>query len=182
LIGPDAFPCTRAAETGSLSDEVRCAEGHCSAPGGGCDVPPRRPRADGGGISPPPCYARCTVTEVTELSFPPPGAAAGWCPGVPDPTGAVYSRPRDSPFVPSLRRLSYPFRPLRRLQCGAPASSSRRGGIPPPPRYALSTATEVTELSFPPPGAAAVWCPGIRESTGAVYRSPRDKPFVPSLM
>jgi hypothetical protein len=76
LIGPDALPCTRAAETGSLSDEVRCAAGHCSAPGGGCDVPPRLHRADGGGVPPPQRYALFTVTEVTELSFPPPGAAA----------------------------------------------------------------------------------------------------------
>jgi hypothetical protein len=89
LIGPDALPCTRAAETGSLSDEVRCVAGHCSAPGGGCDVPPRRLRADGGVIQPPPCYDLCTVTEVTELSFPPTGAAAVWCPVVPEPTGSV---------------------------------------------------------------------------------------------
>jgi hypothetical protein len=34
---------------------------------------PRRPRADGGGITPPPRYALCTVTEVTELTSTPPG-------------------------------------------------------------------------------------------------------------
>jgi hypothetical protein len=80
-----------------------------SAPWGGCSVVPRRPRDDGGGIQPPPRYAPCTVTEVTELSFPPPGAAAMWCPGVREPTGAVYRLPRDTPFVPSLRLLSYPL-------------------------------------------------------------------------
>jgi hypothetical protein len=96
------LPCTRAAETGSLSDEGRCAAGHCSAPGGSCDVPPRRPLVDGVGITPPQKYAVCTVTEVTELSFPPTGAAAMWCPGVPEPTGSVYRRPRDTPFLASL--------------------------------------------------------------------------------
>jgi hypothetical protein len=30
---------------------------------------PRHPQADEGGIPPPPRYANCTVTEVTELSF-----------------------------------------------------------------------------------------------------------------
>jgi hypothetical protein len=35
-------------------------------------VVPRRPRADGVGIPPPPIYALCTVTEVSELSFAPP--------------------------------------------------------------------------------------------------------------
>jgi hypothetical protein len=54
--GSDKLPRTDA-ETGSLSDEIRCAAGHCSAPGGGCGVPPRRPRADGSGIPPPPRFA-----------------------------------------------------------------------------------------------------------------------------
>jgi hypothetical protein len=39
----------------------------------------RRPRADGGGIPPPPKYVLCTVTELTELSFP----AWGGCSVVP---------------------------------------------------------------------------------------------------
>jgi hypothetical protein len=96
LIGPDALPCTRAAETVSLSDEVRCAAELCSAPGGGFNVPPSRPRSDGGGIPPPARFALCTVTEVIELSFPPPGAAAVSCPGVCEPTGSVYRLPRDT--------------------------------------------------------------------------------------
>jgi hypothetical protein len=70
---------------------------------------PRHPRADGVGIPTPSRYAIFTLTEVTELSFPPPGAAAVWCPGIPEPTGSVYRRPRDTPFVPSLRCLIYPL-------------------------------------------------------------------------
>jgi hypothetical protein len=269
-------------------------------------VLPRRPRADRAGMPPPPGNACFTVTEVTELSFPPPWAAAVWCPGVPEPTGAVYRPHRDTHFVPTLRRLSYPLdersiphkecvpaskpRPPPRLPCGeddyllrcvgvgrfprrawyfSPRSTirfymlqrgfqptcfggrraSRRpvmamslaacylfaslavrgtfcgrcvvvdrarplavyegrrdrqsvrrvslrrgtlfsprgrlryparrpradgGGIPPPPRYTHCTVTEVNELTFPPPGASAVWCPGVPEPTGAVYRRPRN--------
>jgi hypothetical protein len=98
LIGPDALPCTRAAESGSLSDEVRGAAVQCSASGGGCDVPAHRPRADGGGIPPPPICAHCTVTEETVVSFPHTGAAAVWCPGVPEPTEAVYRRTEIPPL------------------------------------------------------------------------------------
>jgi hypothetical protein len=54
-------------------------------------------------------------------------------PAIPESTGAVYSRPRDTP---------------------------------------ICTVTEVTELSFPPPGAAAVRCPDVPEPTGSVYRRP----------
>jgi radical SAM protein with 4Fe4S-binding SPASM domain len=45
----------------------------------------------------------CTVTEVTELSLPPPGAASVWWPGVPEPTGPVFRRRRDTPPLSSLR-------------------------------------------------------------------------------
>jgi hypothetical protein len=43
--------------------------GYLSAQWGGYSVVPRRPRADGVGVTPPPRYGICTVTEVTELSF-----------------------------------------------------------------------------------------------------------------
>jgi hypothetical protein len=61
-------------------------------------VVPKHPRADGGGIPLASKYALRTVTEVTELSFPPPGAAAVWCPAVPEPTGAVYPAPEIRPL------------------------------------------------------------------------------------
>jgi hypothetical protein len=137
LMGPDALPCTRAAETGSLSDEVRCAAGHASALGGGCNVPPRRPRAD----------------------------------------GAVHGRPRDTNFVPSLRRLSYSFRTLGGCSVVPRLSRADGGLILPPPIDAYCTGTAVIELSFPSPGLAAVWCIVVREPTGRYTASPELRPL-----
>jgi hypothetical protein len=47
----------------------------------------RRGKISGCGITPPPFYAICTVTEVTELSFPPQGGVQGGAPATPSRRG-----------------------------------------------------------------------------------------------